>query len=189
MRDTPLEALASAAVAPDSVEQVQQIVRIANKYKTPLYPISTGKNYGYGGASPNLSGSIIVDLKRMNRILRVDDERNFALVEPGVTYFDLYRYIQERGLKVWIDCADVGWGGLVGNALDRGMGYTMPFFREHANAICGLEVVLPNGEIMRTGMGALPGADTWQEYRHGYGQIGRASCRERVESEGGAVAV
>ncbi|MFS8606945.1 MAG: FAD-binding oxidoreductase [Gammaproteobacteria bacterium] len=169
MRDTPRELLASAAVAPASVEQVQQIVRIANKYKTPLYPISTGKNYGYGGASPNLSGSIIVDLKRMNRILRVDDERNFALVEPGVTYFDLYRYIQERGLKVWIDCADVGWGGLVGNALDRGMGYTMPFFREHANAICGLEVVLPNGEIMRTGMGALPGADTWQEYRHGYG--------------------
>src|SRR5690606_21294342 len=70
-------------------------------------------------AAPNLNGSVIVDLKRMNRILRVDDERNFALVEPGVTYFDLYRYIQERGLKVWIDCADVGWGGLVGNALDR----------------------------------------------------------------------
>lgn len=169
MRGTELESLAAGAVAPANTEQVQQIVRIANKYRTPLYPVSTGKNYGYGGASANLRGSVIVDLKRMNRILRVDDERNFALVEPGVTYFDLYRYIQEHGLKVWIDCADVGWGGLVGNALDRGMGYTMPFYREHANAICGVEVVLPNGELMRTGMGALPAADTWQEYKHGFG--------------------
>lgn len=169
MRDTALESRASAAVAPSTVEEVQQIVRIANRYKTPLYPISTGKNYGYGGASANLSGSVIVDLKRMNRVLRVDDERNFALVEPGVSYFDLYRYIQERGLKVWIDCADVGWGGLIGNALDRGMGYTMPFYREHANAVFGVEVVLANGEVMRTGMGALPNADTWQEYRPGFG--------------------
>ena len=169
MRGTELESLASAAVAPDTVEQVQQIVRIANQYKTPLYPISTGKNYAYGGASANLNGSVIVDLKRMNRILRVDDERNFALVEPGVSYFDLYRHIQDRGLKVWIDCADVAWGGLVGNALDRGMGYTLPFFRDHATAACGTEVVLANGEVMRTGMGALPDADTWQEYKHGFG--------------------
>src|SRR3970040_2087400 len=62
MRGTERESLASAAVAPSSVEQVQQVVRIANKYKTPLYPISTGKNYAYGGASANLSGSVIVDL-------------------------------------------------------------------------------------------------------------------------------
>jgi (+)-pinoresinol hydroxylase len=169
MRGRERESLAAAAVAPDTVEQVQQVVRIANRYRTPLYPISTGKNYGYGGAAANLSGSVIVDLKRMNRILRVDDERNFALVEPGVSYFDLYRYIQERGLKLWLDPADVGWGGLIGNALERGMGYTLPFFRDHANAVCGVEVVLANGDVMRTGMGALPTADTWQEYRHGFG--------------------
>ena len=62
------ERLASAAVAPDSTEQVQQIVRTANIYKIPLFPISTGKNLGYGGSAPNLSGSVVVDLKRMNRI-------------------------------------------------------------------------------------------------------------------------
>jgi 4-cresol dehydrogenase (hydroxylating) len=168
-RDTERESLASAAVAPASVEEVQAVVRIANRYKTPLFPISTGRNFAYGGASANLSGSVIVDLKRMNRVLRVDADRNFALVEPGVSYFDLYNYIQERGLKVWIDCADVGWGGPMGNALDRGMGYTLPFFREHANAVCGVEVVLANGEVMRTGMGAMPAADSWQEYKHGYG--------------------
>src|SRR5919108_1067020 len=95
------ELVASAAVAPDTVEQVQAIVRIANEYRLPLYPISTGKNLGYGGSAPNPPGSVVVDFKRMNRVLEVDERRGFALVEPGVAYFDLYRYIQERDLKVW----------------------------------------------------------------------------------------
>ena len=47
---------------------------------------------------------------------------------------DLYRHIQERGLKVMIDTADVGWGGLMGNALDRGIGYTLGPYRDHAGA-------------------------------------------------------
>jgi len=165
----PGELVASAAVVPDSVEHVQAIVRIANEHRVPLYPIATGKNLGYGGSAPNLSGSVIVDMKRMNRILEVDESRGFALVEPGVSYFDIYRHIQERGLKLWIDCPDPGWGSLVGNALDHGVGYTFGPFRDHFGSHCGMEVVLPSGEIMRTGMGALPGAKSWQEYRYGFG--------------------
>jgi FAD/FMN-containing dehydrogenase len=163
------ELLPSAAVAPTSVDQVQAIVRVANDYKLPLYPISTGKNFAYGGPSPNLRGSVVVDLKRMDRVLEVNAERNFALVEPGVSYFDLYRYIQERGLKVWIDCPDPGWGSPVGNTLDRGIGYTMGFYRDHTAAQYGMEVVLANGEVMRTGMGALPNGRAWQEYKYGFG--------------------
>jgi 4-cresol dehydrogenase (hydroxylating) len=169
IKDQPNELIPSAAVGPDSVEQVQAIVRTANQYKIPLYAISTGKNFAYGGPSPNVRGSVTVDLKRMNRVLEVDDRRYFALVEPGVSYIDLYRYIQERGLKVWIDTPDPGWGSPIGNALDHGIGYTMGFYRDHFGAHCGMEVVLPNGEVMRTGMGAMPTAKTWNEYRHGYG--------------------
>ncbi len=66
----------------------------------------------------------MLDLKRMNRILEVSEKNASALVEPGVSYFDLYRYIQEHGLKVWIDCPDPGWGSSIGNALDHGGGYT-----------------------------------------------------------------
>ena len=163
------EYLASAAVAPIKVEEVQAVVRIANKYKIPLYPISTGKNLTYGGSAPTYSGSIVVDLKRMNRVLQVDDKRNFALVEPGCSYFDLYEHVKARGLKVWIDCPDPGWGSPVGNALDHGVGYTASPFRDHWGAHCGMEVVLPNGEVMRTGMGASPSSDTWQDYRYGVG--------------------
>ena len=152
----PQELLASAAVAPATVEQVQGVVRIANQYRVPIYPISTGRNLGYGGSAPVYSGSVVLDLKRMNRILEVNEENAYALVEPGVSYFDLYRHIQENELKLWIDCPEPGWGSLVGNALDRGVGYTTRGFRNHFEAHCGMEVVLPNGELVRTGMGAMP---------------------------------
>lgn len=167
--DTAQERRASAAVAPENVEQVQAIVRIAGRYKVPLFPISTGKNFGYGGPSPNVTGSVVLDLKRLNRVLEVDDKRHFALVEPGVSYFDLYRHITDHGLKVMVDCPDPGWGSPIGNSLERGIGYTMPHFRDHFGASCGMEVVLPNGELMRTGMGAMPGSKTWQEYKYGFG--------------------
>ena len=163
------ERLVSAAVAPDSVEQVQQVVRIANRYRVPLYPISTGKNLGYGGSAPNLSGSVVVDLKRMNRVLEVDEKQASCLVEPGVSYFDMYRHLQAGGSKLWLDVPDPGWGSLIGNALDRGGGYTMPQFRNHFDAHCGMEIVLPSGELMRTGMGAMPNAKTWQQYKSGFG--------------------
>jgi (+)-pinoresinol hydroxylase len=163
------ELLASAVVAPGSVEEVQAVVRTANRYRTPLFPISTGKNFAYGGPAPSMRGCIVVDLKRMNRILEVSDERNFALVEPGVSYFDLYRHIQERGLNVWIDCANPGWGGPLGNSLDRGMGFTLSYYRDHAGAIHGLEVVLANGELMRTGLGAVPNSGCWQDHKYAFG--------------------
>jgi hypothetical protein len=169
LQNEPGELLVSAAVAPDTVEQVQQIVRTANRYKIPLYPISTGRNLGYGGSAPNLSGSVVLDLKRMNRVIEVDDTRHFAIVEPGVSYFDLYRHIQDRKLKVLIDCPDPGWGSVIGNSLDHGVGYTWGTYRDHFQSHCGMEVVLPNGELMRTGMAALPKAETWGEYRYGYG--------------------
>ena len=169
LRAEPEERLVSAAVAPATTEQVSDVVRAANRFRVPIYPISTGKNLGYGGSAPNLSGSVVIDLKRMNRVIEVDDKRHFAIVEPGVAYFDLYRHIQDRGLKVWIDCPDPGWGSPVGNALDHGVGYTFGAYRDHFQSHCGLEAVLPNGDIVRTGMGALPGAKTWAEYRYGFG--------------------
>jgi 4-cresol dehydrogenase (hydroxylating) len=163
----PEDPIPSAAVAPDGVEQVQQVVRIANTHRIPLWTISTGKNLAYGGSAPRLSGSVVLDLKRMNRILEVDDRNHFALVEPGVSYFDLYRHTQEKGLSVFIDAPDPGWGSPVGNTLDRGGGHTP--LRDHFASLCGLEVVLANGDLVRTGMGAIPNSKTWQQYKYGFG--------------------
>jgi 4-cresol dehydrogenase (hydroxylating) len=163
------ERTASAAVAPDHADQVVELVKVANRYRIPIYPISTGKNLGYGGAAPALAGSVVFDLKRMNRIVEIDERHGYVVVEPGVSYFDLYNYIQERGLKLWIDVPSPGWGSVLGNALDGGVGVTLAPYRSHFDAQCGIEVVLPNGRMMRTGMGALPGAKTWQQFKPGFG--------------------
>jgi (+)-pinoresinol hydroxylase len=171
LRGLPEDRAASAAVAPASADETQALVRIANTHGIPLYAISTGKNLGYGGSAPAYSGSVVLDLKRMNRIIEVNEQHHYALVEPGVSYFDLYNYIQERNLKVWIDCPDPGWGSLIGNALDHGVGHTAHRYRNHFDAHCGMEVVLANGEILRTGMGAMPGATTWQQYKMGFGPM------------------
>ena len=163
------ERVASAAVAPASVEEVQAVVRTANQYKVPLYAISTGRNLAYGGAAPVYSGSVVLDLKRMNRVLEVNGRNAYALVEPGVNYFDLYEHITKANLDVWIDPPDPGWGSVIGNALDGGGGWTASPFRDHFGAHCGMEVVLANGEIVRTGMGALPNSKSWQHNRWGFG--------------------
>ena len=165
----PEERVASAAVAPTTVEQVQAIVRIANQYRIPLYAISTGRNLAYGGSAPVYSGSVVLDLKRMNRVLEVNERNAYALVEPGVSYFDLYEHITKAKLDVWIDPPDPGWGSVIGNALDGGGGWTAYPFRDHFGAHCGMEVVLANGEIVRTGMGALPDSKTWQHNKWGFG--------------------
>jgi 4-cresol dehydrogenase (hydroxylating) len=158
---------AHAAVAPAATEQVQEIVKVASEFGVPLWPVSRGKNFAYGGAAPILSGSVVVDLNRMNRILEVNEKFGYALVEPGVSYFDLYDYIRGRGLKLWLDVPDPGWGSVMGNALDHGVGYTP--YGDHFMMQCGMEVVLANGEVVRTGMGAMPGNNTWQLFKYGFG--------------------
>lgn len=169
LRNQADERVASAAVAPVEVEQVQAVMRAANRYKVPIYPISTGKNLGYGGSAPNYSGSVVLDLKRMNRILDVNESSGTILVEPGVSYFDLYRHFRDNDIHLMIDVPDPGWGSLIGNALDHGGGYLQAPFRNHFDSHCGMEVVLPNGELLRTGMGALPGSKSWQEFKFGVG--------------------
>jgi 4-cresol dehydrogenase (hydroxylating) len=113
----------SAILAPGA-EEVQAIIRIANQHKTPLWPVSRGKNLGYGAASPKEKGDIILDLSRMNRILDVNEKQASCLIEPGVGYFDLFRHLRERNLPLWMSVPGNSWGSVIGNALDRGIGYT-----------------------------------------------------------------
>lgn len=156
----------AGALSPANAEEVRAIVRVANQYHVPLWPISRGKNFGYGGSAPVLHGAVILDLSRMKKI-EVDTENGTVLVEPGVGFFDLYDHLQSRGIKLWLSVPGNSWGSVAGNALDRGVGYTS--YGDHAARICGLEVVLPDGDLVRTGMGAMAGSPTWALYRNGYG--------------------
>ncbi|MCS5730848.1 FAD-dependent oxidoreductase [Herbiconiux moechotypicola] len=157
----------AGAVRPADVAEVQAVVRAAGAAGVALWPIGRGKNLGYGGPAPRQPGSVVVDLGRLNRVLEVDEESAYALVEPGVSFFDLYDELRRRDSRLWASVPDLGWGSVVGNALERGYGYTA--HGDHQQFVCGLEVVLADGEVIRTGMGALPGAETWPLYRGGFG--------------------
>ncbi|KAK0621842.1 hypothetical protein B0T17DRAFT_618235 [Bombardia bombarda] len=163
------ELVASAVVYPSSTEEVQAIVLWANKYRVPIFPISMGRNLGYGGAAPRVRGSVTIDLgRRMSAILDINPEDYTCLLEPGVSFYALYEALQARGYShMWIDTPDLGGGSVVGNTVDRGVGYTP--YGDHWAAHSGLEVVLPTGEVIRTGMGALPGNNTWQTFPYGFG--------------------
>lgn len=140
---------------------------------------------GYGDAAPRVPGSVVIDLgRRMNRILDINPDDCTCLVEPGVTFYALYEEIQARGHKhLWVNVPDLGGGSVLGNTLDRGVGYTVYGDRMSSSSLSrkntdvladwachsGLEVVLPTGEVMRTGMGALPGSSSWQIFPYGFG--------------------
>ena len=161
------ETAPSAVVRPGSVEEIAAILRVANEHKVPLWTVSQGRNHGYGGAAPRVRGSVVLELRRLNRVLEVDEGSGSCLLEPGVRFFDLYDHLREGGYRLWPSVPANGWGSVLGNALERGMGATA--YGEHGERVCGLEVMLANGELLRTGMGAMSGAKTWQLYRNGFG--------------------
>ena len=158
---------ASAVLMPQTVEEVQAIVRIANEHGVPLWTHAAGMNNGYGGPAPRLKGSVLVSLRNMNRVLEINEESAYAVVEPGVRWFDLYDALRAGDHKLMVSIPDLGWGSVMGNALENGATY-LPIGHDMA-AACGMEVVLANGEVLRTGMGAMPGNQAWHVYKRSLG--------------------
>lgn len=156
-----------AVAMPSSVPELQAVLAVAREHRVPLWTVSTGKNLGYGGAAPRVSGSVVVDLQRMNRIIEVNDELGYAVVEPGVSFLDMYAHLRAHGHKLMMSVPDIGWGSLIGNSLERGFGYTAMW--DHAASQCGLEVMLADGRLVRTGMGAKTDSTTWHLYKGGFG--------------------
>jgi 4-cresol dehydrogenase (hydroxylating) len=145
----------SCVVYPASTAEVQATVRAAIRHKVPLYPVSTGNNIGLGSRAPIRAGHAVIDLgRRMNRILEVDETLGIAVLEPGVSFQMLYDELVRRGDKLMISATSgPPHGGIIGNALDKGGGYG-PYF-DHFGMLCGMEIVLGNGEVIRTGDGSL----------------------------------
>ena len=164
---TEKDPMPAAAIAPENTQQVQQLVETCNEFGIPFWVISTGKNLGFGGAAPMSSGMVTLDLKRMNRIVEVNEKLAYAVVEPGVSYLDLYRYIQKNGLKLWMNVPSPGWGSVLANSLEHGTGYA--FQGDHFQNLCGMEVVLPTGELLRTGMGAMNNPTQWHTMKYSVG--------------------
>jgi len=160
----------SLVLFPQNAEQVQAVVRVAHEHGVPLWTSSQGRNNGYGGPSPRVRGSVLISLREMNRVIEIDPELSYAVVEPGVTWFELREALDRAGHEdLWFSIPDLGWGSVIGNSLDNGMTYA-PYGSDFQK-ICGMEVVLGDGEILRTGLGAQPGNESWHLYTRGFGPV------------------
>ncbi|MEJ0039680.1 MAG: FAD-dependent oxidoreductase [Gammaproteobacteria bacterium] len=102
----------SAALVVSSTEQVQEVVRIANQRRIPLWPISRGKNYGYGGSAPAMPGTVVLDLTRMKRILEVNADLGYCIIEPGVGFFDLHEHLTRNRIPLWMEFRATRGGAL-----------------------------------------------------------------------------
>ena len=156
-----------AVAKPANTEELRAILAIAREHRLPLWTVSTGKNLGYGGAAPRTNGAVVVDLSRMNRVLEVNEELGYAVVEPGVSFLALHAHLKVNGNKLMMSVPDIGWGSPIGNALERGFGYSALW--DHSNHLCGLEVMLASGALVRTGMGAMSGSTAFHAYQGGFG--------------------
>lgn len=165
--DTDKEPLPAGVVRPGDLDELRKVVALANERGVSLWTSSRGRNYGYGGPAAVEGGSIALDLRRMDRILEINEEHAYAVVEPGVSSEMLMAEIERRGLAFWPDGAVSPYGSILATALERGVGYSLN--GERFEALCGLEVLLPTGELIRTGTGSFPGVTTWHHSKYGFG--------------------
>jgi 4-cresol dehydrogenase (hydroxylating) flavoprotein subunit len=157
----------AAVLEPASAGQVQDIVRMADRYRFSLWTFSQGRNYGYGGPAPRQAGCAALSLRGLNRILEINEDLAYAVVEPGVRFLDLHEELRGRKIPLWPSIPDLGWGSVIGNTLDHGVGFTP--LGDHPGRSCGMEVVLADGSLLRTGMGGQVGNPAWHVRKHAYG--------------------
>ncbi len=163
-------AMPTCVLYPNTTEQVAGILKMASVHRAPVHPISRGCNWGYGDASPPGDGVAIVDLGRMNRILEIDSELGYCVIEPGVTQQQLFEAVHRDAPGFWMDATGAGPGAsIVGNILERGFGHTP--YGDHVRTTCGFEVALPNGEILRTGLHHFEGAKAAPVFPYGLGPM------------------
>lgn len=156
---------ADVVVRPKYTEEVRKILIVANNRGIPITPYSGGLSGGY--SCPIIKpGGILIDLGRMNKIIEVNTDCRYVVIEPAVSSGEIWSYFR-RNYPEW--CPPIPDGAppaatVVGDALERGFSLVTSRYGPGASVVLGMEVVLPTGDVIRTGSWALPGAKpfyTW----------------------------
>jgi FAD/FMN-containing dehydrogenase len=140
-----------AVVRPGSAEEVQQVVAWANETVTPLVPVSSGGPHFHGDTVPSVPGAVMLDLRRMDKVLRVDRRNRMVVIEPGVTYPQLQAALAEQGMRVTPPLCPRANKSVVASLLER-QPTLIPRYNFHLPEplrSCG--VVWGNGDVMFTG--------------------------------------
>ncbi len=154
-----------AVLRPRAVDHVPPVVRVAAAHRVPLYPISRGRNWGWGDACAVTAGQVILDLSALDRIIAVDEELGYAVVQPGVTQGQLAAHLAANDSAWWLDATAAGPDtSVLGNILERGGTRD-----ERVARVCSMAVVLADGTEVRTGYGHYPGSRVTHVARWGIG--------------------
>lgn len=145
-------------VLPPDTVSVKQVLEVANRARMPVTTISGGVNVG-GTAVPS-QGGIVLDLKWMNKIIEINEDAAYAVIEPGVTFDELTAALIRKGFRCQIPTSP-GGSTPVGNYLMKPSG---SLANRHLDPFVGLEVVLPDGTIVRTGSSAFPFCGSYLRY-------------------------
>ena len=146
---TQMEFLPDAVVHPASPEEVAAVLKLANREQFPVFPRGAGSGFT-GGALPK-GGGIALVVTRLNRIIRIDTENLVAEVEPGVVTEQFQQEVEKLGLFYPPDPASLKFSTLGGNVAENAGGPRCVKYGVTRDFVMGLEVVLPTGEIIRTG--------------------------------------
>lgn len=144
-----LQAYPEAVVKARNVDQVQRVVQLANERRIPITP--RGLGYGLSGGAVPVHGGIVISMERMDQPLELDLDNLMARVEPGMITGNFHRFVEDQGLFYPPDPASLDSCSLGGNIAEGAGGPHAVRYGSTKDYVCGLEVVLPTGEIIRTG--------------------------------------
>ncbi|UUZ85227.1 FAD-binding protein [Paenibacillus sp. P26] len=143
------QALPDAVVAPRNTREVSELLKLCSEEKIPVVPRGSGTNL-CAGTTP-LGGGIVLLFRHMNRILEIDEENLTVTVQPGVITLDLIRAVEEKGLFYPPDPSSMKISTIGGNISENSGGLRGLKYGVTRDYVLGLEIVMPNGEIIRTG--------------------------------------
>jgi 4-cresol dehydrogenase (hydroxylating) flavoprotein subunit len=156
-----------AVLLPCNDDEVEKLVKIAAVHGVPLYPISTGRNWGYGCSLPVVDGCIVVDLSRLTA-LEVDKDLGIATIGPGVTQQALWERLRDEGMRFMVPTTGAGpTTSVLGNALERGYGLTP--FADHFGAVTSLTAILADGTRYTSALTAFGAARIDAAHKWGLG--------------------
>jgi len=138
-----------AVVRAASAEQVSSILKLAQRARIPVTP--RGAGYGLSGGAVPVVGGIVLSLEKMNRILEIDKANLMVTVEPGVITGDIHRAVEAEGLFYPPDPASLDSCTIGGNVAEGAGGPRAVKYGVTKDYVCGLEAVLPSGEIIQAG--------------------------------------
>ncbi len=145
---------ADYVVLPKTSQEVQEIVSLANSRKIPITPLGGG--LALSALVVPDQGGIVLDMKRMNQILEVDETHRYAVIEAGVSQGELKKYLETNHPRLQHSTPEAPPTATVtANTLIQGHGHISPRYGINSDMIAGMEVVLPTGEITRIGSCAL----------------------------------